>query len=163
MLKLKLKGFTLIECIVALALLGVASLSLVQIYATVCGVNRSNHEVNTSLMYQMQFVENYIGVTDAVEADSQVIIYANGTYTDKADVYGVGDIKKGITITKKKSDGTLDTTSTYTFPTDIHVLLTRDFKAEDTDGNKVADTDDSGKLVGNYDLRYKYIVGNDNQ
>lgn len=47
--KKKTKGFTLIECIVALAILGIAAMVMAQIYASVSKINEQNHRINESL------------------------------------------------------------------------------------------------------------------
>ncbi len=169
MLKFKLKGFTLIECLVALALLGVASLSMVQIYANVCAVNRSNHDVNTSLMYQMQFVERYSG-TNVISGDEQVVIFASGDGNDLDGVYGnPTDTKnsfdkaetdpnyiKHVKITKLDDAGDPIDDDSYYFPTDVHILVSREFVSS-------SDLDGAGQTSsGNYELRYKYVVGNTN-
>lgn len=56
----KLKAFTLIECIVALALIGFASLLMAQVYGSVSKLNRSNSELNVSLVEQMKIVETQL-------------------------------------------------------------------------------------------------------
>ena len=61
----KIKGFTLVECLIALAILGIGSLVMAQIYADVSKRNLSNHNVNTSLSYQMKVVEEATGA-DAI-------------------------------------------------------------------------------------------------
>ena len=58
-MKKHFKGFTLIECLIALAILGVASLTMAQIYASVAQRNRNNQIMNTSLSNQMSYVERY--------------------------------------------------------------------------------------------------------
>jgi len=59
MTKNKCKGFTLVECIVAMAILGVASLTIAQVYGAVARMN-VNHQFNSaSLAEQMKYVERY--------------------------------------------------------------------------------------------------------
>lgn len=161
----KTKGFTLIECLVALAILGIASLVMAQIYAAVSRTNLNNHNVNTSLSYQMKIVEKATK-TDAVE-----IYYGNSTNTpdthslnksgdgnppDKAS--GVSVQHNYITITKYESDGKTLSDETYSFPVDIFVLLSRD-------KNDIPSSDASnykGMDEKNISLRYKYILGHNN-
>lgn len=56
-MKRKIKGFTLIECLVALAVLGVSSLLLVQAYTQLMKMTNLNHAVYTSIADQMADVE----------------------------------------------------------------------------------------------------------
>lgn len=158
----KIKGFTLIECLVALAILGIASLVMAQIYAAVSRTNLNNHNVNTSLSYQMKIVEKATK-TDAVE-----IYYGNST--DTPDTHSLSQSGDGnppdkasvsvqhnyITMTKYKKDGTLSN-ETYSFPVDIFVLLSRD-----SNDKPSSDTNYSGMDEKNISLRYKYILGHNN-
>lgn len=163
-MKKRFKGFTLIECLVALAILGIASLVMAQIYAAVSRTNLNNHNVNTSLSYQMKVVEK------ATKADAVPIYYGNSTNTpdthslsqdhgdgnppDKAS--GVSVQHNYITITKYKKDGTLSN-ETYSYPVDIFVLLSRD-----SNDKPSSDADYSGLDEKNISLRYKYILGHTN-
>ena len=56
-MKRKVKGFTLVECIVAMALIAVASLFMAQIYASLSEIERGNKMLSTSLEEQMKKVE----------------------------------------------------------------------------------------------------------
>ena len=56
-MKKRIKGFTLIECLVALAILGVSSLLLVQAYTQLMKMTNLNHAVYTSIADQMADVE----------------------------------------------------------------------------------------------------------
>lgn len=182
-MKKNFKGFTLIECLIALAILGIASLVMAQIYANISQMNRNNHNVNTSLSYQMKVVEDATG-TDAIP-----IYYGSSTNTpdghsvnastgpkDGAPPNQTGTLsqKNFIEITKCKSDGTLSNEK-YCFPVDIYVLLSRDGDG-DSDGDGIygdpSKINNAGTWVDNpaYDgpaekdisLRYKYIVGHNN-
>jgi prepilin-type N-terminal cleavage/methylation domain-containing protein len=48
-IKKKTKGFTLVECIVAIAILGIAAMVMLELYTAVCSANVKNHRVNESL------------------------------------------------------------------------------------------------------------------
>ena len=50
------KGFTLIEVIVAMVILGIASLLLVGMYASVCARIRSNNDFNDRMSEQQKYV-----------------------------------------------------------------------------------------------------------
>lgn len=142
--KKHIKGFTLIECLVALAILGIASLVMAEIYASVSRMNLSNHNINTSLSYQMKFVEQ------KTESEA-VIIYPDGGTTSTPDTSTVPPHKantlKNITI---KSD--YGSKNQYSYPVDIRALLSRD-----SSGNQVSDKEEN-----QYELRYKYLVGHAN-
>lgn len=162
----KIKGFTLIECLVALAILGIASLVMAQIYANVSRINRSNHNVNTSLSYQMAIVEKQTK-TDAVP------MYFGGGATSVPDPNSKdSDVNKkpphmqgiastdmthpNITIKSSYKDST-GKNYYYSYPVDIYVLLSRDAN------NKASnDADYKGDTEDNYNLRYKYILGHNN-
>lgn len=155
------KGFTLIECIVALAILGIASLTMAQIYAGVASRNRNNHLLNTSLSNQMAYVEQYEGL------EALPVYYGNAT-TDVADPHATGDKvpphktsdsvanKNYITIVKLKADGTQDVDQSYSYPVDLYVLYSRDANVNSTDPSY------KGQAEDNYNLRYKYIIGHSN-
>lgn len=56
-MKKSFKAFTLIECLVALAVLGISSLLLVQAYTQLMNMTNLNHAVYTSIADQMADVE----------------------------------------------------------------------------------------------------------
>jgi len=61
MRKLKfINGFTLVECIVAIAILGIASLVMAQIYGAVARANVENHKINESLSTTVANVERQL-------------------------------------------------------------------------------------------------------
>lgn len=159
-MKKRFKGFTLIECLIALAILGIASLTMAQIYASVARRNRSNHLVNTSLSNQMTYVERY--------TDSQAVsIYYGGGTTSTADSHASGDhqpphaynssnsgTNSYIMITRidssKSGAASRDQDQVYSFPADLYILRSRD-----QDNNVSADEKD-------LDLRYKYLTSHSN-
>ncbi len=178
-MKKSFKGFTLIECLIALAVLGIASLTMAQIYANVANRNRQNHLLNTSLSNQMAYVEKYTGA-------EAVAIYYNGTTSSQPDPNATSSHeppkKSGsgthkdmyVTIVRVKSDGTsLDTDQTYSFPVDTFVLYSRDSNnvnsiGKDENGNNVGfggqyeDYLKTNNKEDQFNLRYKYLVGHSN-
>ena len=165
-MKKRFKGFTLIECIVALGVLGIASLTMAQIYANVSTRNKMNHLVNTSLSNQMSYVEKY---TDS----ESVPIYFGGSKTAASDKVSGGSggtpphakTPTGVLnfkITKydpaASGGATLSTTESYSYPADVYVL-----KSRDRDDVKLEDsTRNAGYNESDYNLRYKYIQGHTN-
>jgi prepilin-type N-terminal cleavage/methylation domain-containing protein len=61
----KIKGFTLVECIVAMTVFAIAALTMAQVYVTVANIQRENEFMQYSLANQMKYVENQTG-TEAV-------------------------------------------------------------------------------------------------
>ncbi|MGN1137314.1 MAG: type II secretion system protein J [Oscillospiraceae bacterium] len=155
----KIKGFTLVECLIALAILGIGSLIMAQIYANVSRINLSNHNVNTSLSYQMKVVE------EATGADSISMYFGGGT-TSTPDPNAADSSttkypphKQGISDLTKPNIKIVGSygSHTYSYPVDIYVLLSRDANDKASD-----DSDYSGADEKDYALRYKYIVGHSN-
>ena len=144
----KIKGFTLIECIVALAILGVASLTMAQIYANVAKRNRDNHLVNTSLSNQMAYVEQATG------AEAVQILYTGASSTQPPHN------NSSITQYVKIENTCNSTTYTYSYPVDIYVLRSRDAATPTNEfGLGSNDPNYSGASEDNYNLRYKYLLG----
>ena len=144
-MKKALKGFTLIECIVALAVLGVASLTMAQIYASVATKNRENHVVNTSLSNQMAYVEKYTDsetVTlefDGSESDEPPHVDTSSYYVEIHSSYA----------TPETAEYQLYSSNTYSYGVDVHVL-----KSRDSDDNEYSDATEN-----KHNLRYKYLTG----
>ncbi len=146
-MKRKFKGFTLIECIVSLAILGIASLTMAQIYAGVAKRNRQNHELNTSMSNQTAFIEKQIekdGVKEFLfqnssDPDSSTtpphISYSDNKVTDSYIVFEDADGNK------------------YSYPVDIYLLKSRDNQNRDSD-----DSGYNGAAEDEIDLRYKFFT-----
>lgn len=171
----KMRGFTLIECLIALAVLGVASLVMAQIYANVSKINRANHQNNSSIAYQMKYVEN--------KTDTEAMRVKAG-YTPPATPATNGEVPpinsstiKNITLTRK-DPATGAVISVYGYAVDYYVLQTRDQNDEaaytynaatdswsvNPDYNNIYKTPASGVTANNYDyvLNYKYFKGYSN-
>lgn len=160
------KGFTLIECLIALAILGIGTLVMAQIYANVSRINLNNHTINTSLAYQMKLVEEQTA-SDRVE-----IYYNNTTNADSHSVSKSGDgappdrVTGGVTLQKnyiqltKKINSTTLGTQTYSFPVDIYVLLSRKPDSSTPDDNDSVAMSASEDKDNN--LRYRYLTGHSN-
>lgn len=185
-MKKRFKGFTLIECLVALAVLGIASLTMAQIYASVAQRNRNNHILNTSISNQMAYVERY--------TNSQAVPVYYGSTSEVADVESkkasttkfpphrksVSTNYNYVKLTKVKTtaDPLSDTFSTgdrladsqYSFPVDVYVLMSRDNNDVSSNNKKPDGTaasfnaqyeeyfTSSGKDK-DLNLRYKYLTG----
>lgn len=185
------KGFTLVECLVAMAILSIACMTLGAIEATVAKRNNANNFLNTSLSNQMQYIEQY------TNSATLAIYYGNSDSTEPHVDPNLGSSipphkassvsanYNFVTVTKRKSDGTWDTATQYSFPVDVYVMYSRDTQDEartnvtlNADGSKrinVSDNTNYGTLSENIDdlyetkdeggnitgvsLRYKYILG----
>lgn len=152
----KFKGFTLVECLVSMAILAIACMILGGIEANVARTNSYNHFMNSSLANQMAYIEKYEN-TDTVKIEST----HSGTTPPSGTNSGTTAYVK---VTKFKSNGTdLDTDSTYSYPVDIYVMYSRDTNnkgSNDSDYSTVASgysMNGSNEKAGN--LRYKYILG----
>lgn len=160
MKKTKFKGFTLIECLVALAILGIATMTMAQIYANVARINQTNHLVNTSLSYQMKYVE------EKTASEAVPMLYGNSTAKDpqKTPPHKNAVDEKAENKTSNvtangnffKITSSLDS-SIYSCGVDIYVLMSRD-----ADDNDSSDAGYRGKNENAYNLRYRYIVGHSN-
>ena len=132
-MKKTFKGFTLVECLIAMAILAIAGTLMAEIYAVVSQRNNSNQFMNTSLANQMKYIEQYI------DAETVPIYYGNTTKTSDSEASTGSSTKypphkKTVTtnynyvkVTKLKSDGVnTEVNSTYSFPVDIYVMYSRD-------------------------------------
>ncbi|MGN0601017.1 MAG: type II secretion system protein J [Oscillospiraceae bacterium] len=169
----KMRGFTLIECLVALAILGISSLIMAQIYASVCNVNRMNHQNNSSIANQMKYVEK--------KTNSEAVpVYSNGgnkeqklsdTEKESGREPPVNSTTKyNITLKRDALPNTLGSRSAaYGYAVDYYVLQTRDqndnakykngsLNSEYNDIFKSVDTSESVDDQKMY-LNYKYFTG----
>lgn len=163
-MKKTFKGFTLVECIVSLAILAIACMTLGGIEAAVAQKNNYNHFVNSSLSNQMAYIEKY--------ENADTVKIAN-TYTGSKPPNDSSntDVKAYVKVTKLTDEnGTAIKNNTYSFPVDIYVMYSRDThnigsNNKDADGKTVSygnvasgfSKDGTSEKEGN--LRYKYILG----
>lgn len=172
----KFKGFTLIECLIALAILGIGTLVMAQIYANVSKSNLSNHNINTSLSYQMKKVEDATG-SDAIAMyfggeDSSTHLPIPDANAADSNVDKKPPHKQGISATDLTKPNVKLVSSygshTYSFPVDIYVLLTRDGKNNPSKvynsgtGTWSDNPSYKGPTEKDIALRYRYIVGHNN-
>ncbi|MCM1022606.1 MAG: prepilin-type N-terminal cleavage/methylation domain-containing protein [Prevotella sp.] len=185
-MKKRFKGFTLIECLIAIAILGIASLAMAQIYAGVSRRNRNNQILNTSLSNQMSYVERYVKNATGSAPDVVEIYYGGGSVSSP-DPNAIGQsggsgqpphqhssgtntsYVKITRTTPNASDPSKFThvdAETYSFPVDTFVLLSRD---QNDNSSAAGNFDDqyedylmSGSTDKNTNLRYKYVTGHAN-
>lgn len=153
------KGFTLVECLVAMAILAIASTLMASIYANVAARNNFNHFNNTSLSNQMKYIEQY--------ENSETVKITN-TYSGTTPPSGTNSGTSAyVKVTKCKSDGTVDPSDatlcpSYSFPVDIYIMYSRDTHNVGSSGKDA--NGQSATYSGVYsekdnNLRYKYILG----
>ena len=176
-MKKAFKGFTLVECIIAMAILAIAGTLMAEIYATVSSRNNFNHFMNSSLANQMAYIEKY---TDS----ESVPIYFGGLDSSKKpkkDSQITSDTRKPphehvssnsgttayVQVQKLDSSGNEVSTDKYSFPVDVFVMYSRDTN-NDASGQAKASSkyerEDNTAYSQRYseknnNLRYKYVLG----
>lgn len=168
-MKKTFKGFTLVECIVALAVLGVASLTMAQIYARVAARNRENHLVNTSLANQVAYVEKYS--TDIAEMVKLEFSDTIANTTTPPHESGTANSYYVMIESNYKADANvyeydIYNNNKYSYGVDLYILKSRD------SANKVYEDPAGTPSAGNVgyeelkenpnNLRYKYLTGHVN-
>ncbi len=108
-MKKRIKGFTLIECLVALAVLGVSSLLLVQAYTQLMKMTNLNDAVYTSIADQM---------ADAEKSSTGNAKQISVPITQKKYNSGEG---KTLKIEKIKVNGTTYTATGEKYVTNVNV------------------------------------------
>ncbi|MDE6132549.1 MAG: type II secretion system GspH family protein [Oscillospiraceae bacterium] len=168
-MKKTFKGFTLVECLVAMAILAIASTLMAEIYATVSQRNNFNHFTNSSLSNQMKYIEQYTKSKTLTvyfgDSDSYKGATAAGA-TTKYPPHHSSNAKNSegryVSVTRlDDSDKKMDD-NTYSFPADIYVMYSRD--THDVGSNNKDANDDPATYSPMYsekndNLRYKYVLG----
>lgn len=177
-MKNKLKGFTLVECLIALAILGLATMTMAQIYGGVAKVNKNNNEINTSISNQMKYVEKQIddgGVINlkfgnSDDVDPELETDDDGNYTGSQRpphqyIPNNGGTASYILLTEIERDaaGNITYGNKFSYPVDVNVLKIRDrednYKGEtDFDNNYEAVGDGSVSSNAGTGPKYKYFT-----
>jgi prepilin-type N-terminal cleavage/methylation domain-containing protein len=160
----KLSGFTLIECLVALAILGIGTLTLAQIYTAVAIQSRENEFMNISLAEQMRYVEErstnnvdsiaIVGNTPATAAE----LSSHSLDTSAYHVVMDGGPRRST------DDALANGYSGYSYKYGItmYVLYSRDIKNNSSSEDDFAWDglyDTAGDATGSRsNLRYKYLL-----
>jgi prepilin-type N-terminal cleavage/methylation domain-containing protein len=141
----KLSGFTLIECLVALMVLGIAALTLAQVYAAVAKGRRENEYMNYSLAEQMKYVERQSDIEGIAIEPLAGQVSGEKTATIPAPATGTYQVKiKGGPVG--------GTSHSYAYGVNMYILYSRDINDEGSDDAAYAyPTESTGKL------RYKYL------
>lgn len=116
---MKLKGFTLIECIIAMFILAVASLVFVQIYGSAASIYRKNRVLHQKFDAQMATV-------------ASETLYDDTTPAEERDAY----LAKDRTFTVKYSNINSDSmNATCTINSDLYEVKLDRFGRRPTDAN----------------------------
>ena len=141
-LKRTCKGFTLIEILVAMMILGIASLLLVTMYASVCKQATSNSDFNDRMSEQQKMVEN----KDTSVSSNYDIYYDSGCDASKYPGGTSGSYK--LTIECKTNN------ANSSFVGEKYTARCVVYSAKNLeDGTPVATDDD------NIRVDYKFFVG----
>lgn len=178
-MKKTFKGFTLVECLIAMAILAIAGTLMASIYANVSQRNNFNHFMNTSLANQMAYIEKYtdsesvpiyFGGLDSSKKPKQDSELKSTPPTRRAPHEYVSN-NQGTTayvqIQKLDKNESVVSTDKYSFPVDIFVMYSRDTgndasgKAKASSEYEREDNTSYSQRYGekNNNLRYKYILG----
>jgi hypothetical protein len=142
---------------VALAILGVATLTMAQVYSAVARMSRDNEFMNISLSEQMKYVE----ARSATNSEAVVIPSVSGTITGESSDHKINTSRYRVFI----SGGPVDSTGAvdsdyedfeYEYGVDMYILYSRDV-------NDLTDGETGYAWDGMYDeseakLRYKYLL-----
>lgn len=149
-MKKTFKGFTLVECLIAMAILAIAGTLMAEIYATVSKRNNANQFMNTSLANQMAYIEKY---------ENSDTVKITNTYSGGATP--PSGTNSGTTAYVKIKNQT--TNYVYSFPVDIYVMYSRDKDSKGSNdasyGGMASSISKSGGSEKEGNLRYKYILG----
>jgi prepilin-type N-terminal cleavage/methylation domain-containing protein len=162
----KLKGFTLIECIVAMTIFAIASLTIAQVYITVSTIQKENEFMQYSLANQMKYVEDATGS----DASSKVQINYNGTGTGGAASTGVnGNARVKLVKVDLGTDNNFDglnfnddeaTGQEYFVGVNMFVFKSREGSSHSDDSVTYDDTSSTRANTdeSNGNLRYKFMT-----
>ena len=160
-MKKTFKGFTLVECLIAMAILAIAGTLMAEIYAAVTTRNNYNHFMNSSLANQMAYIEKYTNA-EAVPIYFGGLDGPAGSKKPKKDdklngasatreaphTYIAANNNKGTTayaqVQKLDSSGNVVSTDKYSFPVDIYVMYSRDTQ-NDASGKAKGKTGEAGE------------------
>ncbi len=141
----KVKGFTLIECLVAMALLAVTSMLLAQSYTTILKIANKTNKLNYSLNYQTVDAElKNSNRTDVTPTDSSK---AKITYK----LVGTCDSSDKTTVNK-----TISSNSLTEYAIDVKVYTVYAYENDSSLSKATVSLSDASDGT---DTRYIYFVG----
>lgn len=129
MKKSKIRGFTLVECIVAMAILGISSLLIVQAYTQLMKVTTMNNTLSTSIADQMADAE--------AKADGNAKLISGTAIS--SNTYSSSE---GKTFTLKKLDDSGNAVQTYVTNVDVYCVRPYDQHVQVADATAKGDGTD---------------------
>lgn len=152
----RLKGFTLIECLIAMFILGVSSLLLVQGYSNLMKLTTRTNTINVSLSQQM------------ADAEASAALHSSLVGVEETDIIsGVTEISDTHSFKvqlKEVSGETSFTAGAYSKPeysAKIKLYMVQPYKAYNIrskgDGHQEVYTEDEAKAKDGGDMRYVYF------
>ena len=159
----KLKAFTLIECIVALALIGFASLLMAQVYGSVSKLNRSNSELNVSLVEQMKIVETQLkqGSNVTITCLSSSYSTTNPAYAaayaahDAVPTANIDPVKFAVSGMTGGYNKTAFKATNVMGQVDVYIVKA---KPKTTNPGAAIDPDNGKTRVMDEDVRFKFMM-----
>jgi prepilin-type N-terminal cleavage/methylation domain-containing protein len=142
-MKKKLKAFTLVECIIALAVFAIAALTITQVYASIARMNKQNEYMQYSLAKQMQYIERETN-SGKIEVPYNAEAEAIKGQMNMGD-NNVFKIVGGIDVPGEEPN-------TYVYGVNMYVLYSRDILDRDSNSADFAYEDIDSNL------RYKYLL-----
>ncbi|MDR0986707.1 MAG: type II secretion system GspH family protein [Ruminococcus sp.] len=161
----RLRAFTLTECLVALAILGIATLTMATVYSAVARMSRDNEFMNISLSEQMKYVEARTKYDNDATNTTAVVIEGTPA-SDEKTTHVVDDKTYRVFITggPRQDNGTLGN-STYTYSNyeyeygvNMYILYSRDVKDTSSQATTGYVWDEMYNDDSNGKLRFKYLL-----
>lgn len=151
----KAKGFTLVEVIVAMAILGIMSLLMVGMYGSVCKHIKNNNDFNDRMSEQQKFVEQtHKGIDQSAGGTAlyEVIVDSSLKAADDSEAYknaqDGGSVMLEIKCVKNNRNKSWEGSKTFKTRCAIYVIK----NLEDGEPVPGSDTDDM-------QVDFKYFVG----
>lgn len=151
--KKTLSGFTLIEVLVAMMILGICSLVFVGMYASVCKHLKSNNQINDRMSEQQKFIETKSQTSSGGANVFQIMADPKLTGTGGNSAYTGADSSKTIRFELKCTYNEANTSwkNSKNFYSNCAVYSLKNIE----DGEPIEDANDTDDLR----VDYKYFVG----
>jgi prepilin-type N-terminal cleavage/methylation domain-containing protein len=164
----RLSGFTLVECLMAMLILGIGSLTMAQVYAAVAKQTMENEFMNISLAEQMAYVEQRSGDTVASVAISSPVPLTQTLLAEEMADHELNDdsyhviVKGGPRHFNTNAVDSEHAAYEYKSGVAMFVLYSRDVNSNNSKSDAYAwggSYDSKGDAKGNQsNLRYKYLL-----
>lgn len=151
--KKSLRGFTLIEVLVAMMILGICSLVFVGMYASVCKHLKNNNQINDRMSEQQKYIETKNQKSSAGTDVFQIMADPKIAGVGGNTAYSSADTSKTIRFELKCTYNQADSswTNNKNFYTNCAVYSLKNIE----DGEPIEDANDTDDMK----VDYKYFVG----